>query len=1069
MQLALIGGAGEGRLFGEGALKRYISEYRTHHIPDEVASARILSDWLEAISSATAASKETTLEQKFTQDVICRVLGYKIPPPSAGAIATVWPKAPSNATGISKEPDLCFGQFTFTGENSFVGVCELKPPGTPFDLPQPRKDAKTPVEQAFEYGESILGIRWVLVTDMRVIRLYSVDSTGAFERFNLADCIDSQGNATDKFRRFYFLLHHDFLVGDGERSPVTSLYAKRAVRQLEIRDGFYEVYYQIRTDLYQAIRKATSQFDPTPTREELLEATQRLLDRLVFIYYCEDHPQGLIPRDTVMSVTRSARCLPGPSKSKVYNNLKLLFREVDVGSYPTNVIKIDGYNGELFKDHQIIDHIDLPDELHDRLYQAKDPGGKVRSIRGVWGLHIYDFWIELDEHLLGHIFEQSLSDLKDIDATAPVPIAERLRERKKIGIFYTTNLLSDFMATSAILALLNDRPISSPNKDTELIAMFESRLEQLSHLRIIDLACGSGAFLVSSYKEILQEYWRLREAINAVNATKGTQQELFSFAQNINQAAVLRDSLFGVDLLPQAVEIAKLALWLQSAQRGEKISNLLNNIISGDSLDIEASLCKLGASEGTVDLVIGNPPWGGNVSPATYVKAIDSLGLSQHHQWDTWELFIALGLYALKERGRLALLVPDSFFYPEKSEIRRLLFETAKVEKIYNLGPDWFGPTVRMGTVLLQACKVQPKEPYDFCAMLLSGSLRSKAIKGEVPLKQIEAQRSRIVPSPRCLANNYEVEVFRGRHDDEIIECIEKNSLQLAAMCDRGRGEEVNKGGLLWICPNCLNPTTPGKKAKGGTYETKQCPTCKLQLSTAKVNTVQLVETMHNISGHSALFIDGDDIARRYQRISPSKRMRLGVAGWEYKPDKLYAKPKILIRQAGVGLSATYDTTLARCPQSVYIYRLTKEIATKGYKHEFILASLLSRTMTYYIFKRFSEVDPAKAHAKLTHERLSGLPIPNINFDNQGNKQIHDRIVKNARALLDGRAVVGGIEDLSIEIDLRNLWRISTTDGAYINGEFADLPQSQAIHDLFPDGIPKGIQVIVPHSDSKAY
>jgi hypothetical protein len=392
--------------------------------------------------------------------------------------------------------------------------------------------------------------------------------------------------------------------------------------------------------------------------------------------------------------------------------------------------------------------------------------------------------------------------------------------------------------------------------------------------------------------------------------------------------------------------------------------------------------------------------------------------------------------------------------------IRRLLFENAKIEKVCNLGPDWFGPTVRMGTVFLQVCKVQSQDKYDFRAVLLAGLLRSKAIRGEIPLTQIEAQRSRDIPSARCVANNYEVEVFRGRQDDEIIERIERNSLSLATMCDRGRGEEVNKSGLLWMCPNCLKPTTPGKKAKGGTYENKECPTCRLNLSNTNVNTVRLVETVRSSSSSSVAFIDGDDIARRYQKVIPSKWMRLGVTGWEYKPDKLYTEPKILIRQAGVGIFATYDLMSARCPQSVYIYRLTEQEATKGYKNEFLLAALLSRTIAFYIFKRFAEVDPAKAHAKLTHERLSGLPIPNVDFNNQNSKRAHDRIVENTRALLDGGASIGGSEDLEIEIDLRKLWGVSAPEGAYINSEFADLPQSQAIHDLFPNGVPKGRPVV---------
>jgi len=220
-----------------------------------------------------------------------------------------------------------------------------------------------------------------------------------------------------------------------------------------------------------------------------------------------------------------------------------------------------------------------------------------------------------------------------------------------------------------------------------------------------------------------------------------------------------------------------------------------------------------------------------------------------------------------------------------------------------------------------------------------------------------------------------------------------------------------------------------------------------------------LVETVGAGTGFFAPFIDGDDIARRYQKIVTSKRIRLDVTGWKYKLDKLYKEPKIMIRQAGVGLSATYDITSARCPQSIYIYRLTQESVNKGYKHEFLLAALLSRTMTYYIFKRYGEVDPAKAHAKLTHERLSSLPIPKVDFTSRDNKQIFDRIVGNMRALSEAKAAIGQSEDLSIEVDLRYLWGISATDGAYINSEFADLPESQGVRDLFPNGVPKARMV----------
>jgi len=219
-------------------------------------------------------------------------------------------------------------------------------------------------------------------------------------------------------------------------------------------------------------------------------------------------------------------------------------------------------------------------------------------------------------------------------------------------------------------------------------------------------------------------------------------------------------------------------------------------------------------------------------------------------------------------------------------------------------------------------------------------------------------------------------------------------------LCERARGEEINKAGLVWICPSCLNPTTPGLKKKGGGYEEKKCDTCGHPLSASTVESETLVSAVRPKTDCTT-FIDGDDVNFRYAKVKPSKWLRLGVSGWAYKDAKLYRSPKILLRQAGVGTCATLDETGSRCPQSIYIYRLRPDEAAKGYRHAFVLAALLSRTMAYLVFKRFAEVDPAKAHAKLTHERLTGLPIPVVDFKQPSDRRAHEIICQNVRKLLN--------------------------------------------------------------------
>jgi hypothetical protein len=139
------------------------------------------------------------------------------------------------------------------------------------------------------------------------------------------------------------------------------------------------------------------------------------------------------------------------------------------------------------------------------------------------------------------------------------------------------------------------------------------------------------------------------------------------------------------------------------------------------------------------------------------------------------------------------------------------------------------------------------------------------------------------------------------------------------------------------------------------------------------------------------------------------------------------------------------------------LYRLKSEWAEAGYTLEFILGVLLSRTMAYYIFKRFSEVDPARAHAKVTHQRLATLPVPVVDFADRQQRKQFNNVTESVRTLLQGEAKVGGPEDMLIDVELRKLWGLTPDDGLHVTLELAQLPTGQVIRELFPEGAPKEI------------
>ena len=138
----------------------------------------------------------------------------------------------------------------------------------------------------------------------------------------------------------------------------------------------------------------------------------------------------------------------------------------------------------------------------------------------------------------------------------------------------------------------------------------------------------------------------------------------------------------------------------------------------------------------------------------------------------------------------------------------------------------------------------------------------------------------------------------------------------------------------------------------------------------------------------------------------------------------------------------------------MYLYWTKPEAEQCSYSNEYILGCLVSRTMNFYSMKKFGEVDPARAFAKLTHSRLAHFPIPALSSDEEIAKA--NRIAAAVRTMLTTRSY-GGEEDYAIERELRSLWGITGDEGRYINGFFSQLPAGQAVVDLFPEGAPSRV------------
>jgi hypothetical protein len=177
----------------------------------------------------------------------------------------------------------------------------------------------TPIQQGFKY-KPLYNSRWVIVSNYYEFRLYR-DTYQDYEVWTLADLVNPL-NDYEKFRTFYLLLRAESLISDTGESETEKLLAKVRIEQEKITKEFYKEYSELRKELMTDIWKNNTKLQ----NENVITITQNIIDRIVFIHFCED--RGLLPQDKLAeNLTRSAEFEMTP-----WAMLLLYFKGVDSGS-----------------------------------------------------------------------------------------------------------------------------------------------------------------------------------------------------------------------------------------------------------------------------------------------------------------------------------------------------------------------------------------------------------------------------------------------------------------------------------------------------------------------------------------------------------------------------------------------------------------------------------------------------------------------------------------------------------------------------------------------------------------
>jgi len=142
--------------------------------------------WAEIAKQEFGGQNESQLEAEFNVTVMQGVLGYR--PLGPEGLGTIRPKQQIGAGTV----DLALGEFT-PARASVVAPVELKGPKTGLDSIMPGR-AKTPVQQAWEYANDAIGARWVVVSNMRELRLYAVGHRSGGAQPSRPPCRTISGN-----------------------------------------------------------------------------------------------------------------------------------------------------------------------------------------------------------------------------------------------------------------------------------------------------------------------------------------------------------------------------------------------------------------------------------------------------------------------------------------------------------------------------------------------------------------------------------------------------------------------------------------------------------------------------------------------------------------------------------------------------------------------------------------------------------------------------------------------------------------------------------------------------------
>ncbi|MDX9813529.1 MAG: TaqI-like C-terminal specificity domain-containing protein [Sulfurimonadaceae bacterium] len=585
--------------------------------------------------------KEEKYQDGFLSDIFESCLGYTLD--STDPSSYNLEREKKNETDGKKADAVIYV------DGQIVGVIELKAQDT--------KNLDKVQQQAFYYLSQHSNSKYVIISNFDELRFYIEKST-SYEKFNLFSL------TYEEFKKLHLILSFESI----KEGIALKLKEKSNSFEQDISKKLYKDFSHFRTLLFENLLKNNENIE----KATLLRLTQKLCDRIIFILFAED--RALLRANTIKEIREEFANQKFTSYT-LYDIYKFYFQAINTGN---SRLDIPQYNGGLFAKDTLLDSLIIDDEILDENVQT---------------LSNYDFLSEVGVNILGHIFEQSLTDLEELQANIDnVDFDKSKSKRKKDGVFYTPEYITRYIVENTLGKMCQEKreelkivDISSPSNPKKLNKSEQQTKENLLfykdwllNLKILDPACGSGAFLNQALEYLISEHKNLQNDLALMGDL---------FASYMVEEEILEHNLYGVDINEDAVEIAKLSLWLRTAKRGRPLTKLADKIVCANSL------LEMPFSENSFDVVIGNPPYvrvqGLKSNYENEAKLYEEKFISASGNYDLYVLFMEQSFKMLNKTGKLSYILPHKFLISDfGSGIRGFLSENKAVESLLHFGSE---------------------------------------------------------------------------------------------------------------------------------------------------------------------------------------------------------------------------------------------------------------------------------------------------------------------------------------------------------------------------------------------